>query len=162
LLHRLSQVEPHPSRSLSSHTTISLSVDQTRQFQIFLDHTLVNADLNSHLFLSGSYLYRLPANLPDLGTLKVIHPGWWLGIFKKDRFEPSHALALGIESNQAQRALDLTVDHPILFSYLRGESFSSPGEDGWILITLDGFPLGWGKRVQGVIKNAYPHGLRWN
>jgi NOL1/NOP2/fmu family ribosome biogenesis protein len=25
---------------------------------------------------------------------------------------------------------------------------------------VDGYPIGWGKRVQNVIKNYYPHGLR--
>jgi NOL1/NOP2/fmu family ribosome biogenesis protein len=28
------------------------------------------------------------------------------------------------------------------------------------VITVEGFPLGWGKRVQGVINNYYPRGLR--
>jgi NOL1/NOP2/fmu family ribosome biogenesis protein len=37
----------------------------------------------------------------------------------------------------------------------------SPGEDGWTLAAVDGFPLGWGKRVAGVLKNHYPRGLRW-
>jgi len=23
---------------------------------------------------------------------------------------------------------------------------------------VDGWPLGWGKRVQGILKNHYPHG----
>jgi hypothetical protein len=30
-----------------------------------------------------------------------------------------------------------------------------------LLIGIDGFPLGWGRRVQGRVKNFYPRGLRW-
>ena len=47
-----------------------------------------------------------------------------------------------------------------IMAYLGGESFPNQGDDGWVLVTVDGFPIGWGKRVQNVIKNYYPHGLR--
>jgi NOL1/NOP2/fmu family ribosome biogenesis protein len=93
--------------------------------------------------------------------LKVIHPGWWLGTVKKDRFEPSHALALGLKASQARRLLRLEPDGPQVLAYLHGETLESDGEDGWVLITVGDFPLGWGKRVQGRIKNYFPRGLRW-
>ena len=32
--------------------------------------------------------------------------------------------------------------------------------DGWTLITVDGYSIGWGKAVKGQIKNHYPKGLR--
>ena len=34
------------------------------------------------------------------------------------------------------------------------------GESGWLLVTVDGFPLGWGKRTGRIVKNHYPRGLR--
>jgi NOL1/NOP2/sun family putative RNA methylase len=108
----------------------------------------------------GSYLYRLPENLPDLGGLKVIHPGWWLGSLKKERFEPSHALALGIHAREARQTLDFAAHSTEIASYLHGETLASPGENGWVLVCVDGYPLGWGKRSQGIVKNNYPHGLR--
>ncbi len=33
-------------------------------------------------------------------------------------------------------------------------------QNGWTLITTDGFSVGWGKRVGSIIKNHYPKGLR--
>ena len=56
---------------------------------------------------------------------------------------------------------DLAPDDPQLLAYLRGNSLPMPGEAGWVLVTVAGYPLGWGKRSAGVIKNAYPRGLRW-
>lgn len=141
--------------------TVGLSPQQAQIFKSFVSQTLANTELGTRLGVKGSYLYWLPEGLADLSCLKVIHPGWWLGVFKKDRFEPSHALALAITSKQAQRTIHLTSDSSLLSQYFHGESFPNSGEDGWILITLDGFPIGWGKRVQGVVKNAYPRGLRW-
>ena len=113
------------------------------------------------LHQSGAYLYQLPPGLPELGDLKQLHPGWWLGEFKTGRFEPSHALALGINASQAQHTCDFAPDDPQLLAYLRGSSLPVPGETGWVLVTVAGYPLGWGKRSAGVIKNLYPRGLRW-
>ena len=119
------------------------------------------------LSLAGAYLYQLPANAPDLTGLNVIHPGWWLGAFYSGasqtslRFEPSHALALGLRVEQAQRCLDLQAGSPQVSAYLRGETLAWEGEAGWVLLAVDGFPLGWGKSGRGQVKNFYPRGLRW-
>jgi NOL1/NOP2/fmu family ribosome biogenesis protein len=110
--------------------------------------------------VSGSYIYQLPIEAPDTIGLKVIHPGWWLGTIHNDYFTPSHSLAMGILSDHAMQVLGLQHDDQQLSAYLTGESFTSIGENGWVLVTIDDFPLGWGKRVQNVIKNYYPHGLR--
>ena len=45
--------------------------------------------------------------------------------------------------------------------YLKGESLTIEGNDGWNLVLTDGYPIGWGKRSGGVLKNHYPKGLRW-
>ena len=45
----------------------------------------------------GENLYLVPEVMPDLKGLKVLRPGLHLGSAKKDRFEPSHALALALK-----------------------------------------------------------------
>ena len=126
----------------------------------FAERNLKDPVEPDRLFLHRSYLYRLPEGLPDLGGLRWIHLGWWLGILKKERIEPSHALAVGLEAGGASRAIHLDPASPEVAQYLRGESLPADGEAGWILVTVEGFPLGWGKRVNGVIKNYFPRGLR--
>jgi len=115
---------------------------------------------NRRLYVCGSYMYYLPENYPNMQGLKTIHPGWWLGSIHKNHFSPSHALAMGIIYHQAKNRITLKLDDELAIKYLRGESFSHIGENAWILVTLDGFPIGWGKRVQNIVKNYYPHGLR--
>ena len=44
--------------------------------------------------------------------------------------------------------------------YLRGETLEAAGPDGWALVAVDDWPLGWGRRVGGIVKNFYPKGLR--
>ncbi len=131
-----------------------------RRFIDFWAQTMTIAP-PQELHQSGSYLYQLPPHLPELEPLKQLHPGWWLGAIKPGRFEPAHALALGIQADQAQHIADFDPADPQLLAYLRGESLPIPGNPGWVLITVSGFSLGWGKRSSGLIKNHFPRGLRW-
>jgi len=110
------------------------------------------------LRLQGERLYLVPEGVPEMRGLRAAMPGIWLGTFKKDRFEPAHALALHLHRDQARNVLDLPADGREIAAYLRGESLPSEGVPGWVLVCADGFPLGWGKRVQGVVKNHYPRG----
>jgi len=109
----------------------------------------------------GSYLYAIADGAPDLTGLRFLHPGWWLGEVKKGRFEPSHALALGLQTGQARRTVDFTAESVEAQAYLRGETVPVAGEDGWTLVAVDSYPLGWGKVVSGRLKSHYPKGLRW-
>lgn len=119
----------------------------------------LNVDLaEDRLRVAGERLYFVPDTLADFSRLRVVHPGVWLGTFKKGRFEPAHALALFLKRGQAAHTLDLPADSPALAAYLRGEPLESDGQPGWVVVTADGWPLGWGKRVQGQVKNHYPRG----
>jgi NOL1/NOP2/sun family putative RNA methylase len=120
-----------------------------------------------YLGMVGDRLYLVPEGLPDLRGLRVTVPGVWLGNIKKERFEPAHPLALFLRPGQARNVLDLSSKdvhnqqsgrRPPLQSYLAGETIPSDGTPGWTLVTVDGWPLGWGKRVQGIVKNHYPKG----
>jgi NOL1/NOP2/sun family putative RNA methylase len=108
----------------------------------------------------GSYLYKIHPQCPDLKGLHVIHPGLWLGTLKVNRFEPSQALAMILKPGEALRVMQLDEDETV--GYLQGKALPAPQQEaGWTLLTIDGFPLGWGKCSQGVVKNYYPRGLRW-
>jgi NOL1/NOP2/fmu family ribosome biogenesis protein len=140
-----------------------LSTPQSRLWQDFAGEVL-RADFPSdRLRVRAERLYFVPEELPDFGSLRVLHPGVWLGTFKKERFEPAHPLALFLQPGQAQRVLDLPSQETgerrsPLRAYLSGETIPSDGTPGWTLVTVDGWPLGWGKRVQGILKNHYPRG----
>lgn len=129
-------------------------------FDAFVSKTLTVTPTVAAPAVIGSYLYALSPELPDLRGLRFLHPGWWLGEVKKDRFEPSHAFALGLTPSKVRQVADYPAGSSDLLAYLRGETLVSTGEDGWTMVTVDGFPLGWGKRVAGRLKSHYPKGLR--
>ena len=94
----------------------------------------------------------------DLSGVAVVRDGLWLGERKPGRFEPSHALALAIDPAAARNRVDL--DMAGARRWIAGEPISATGPGGWVLVTVDGFGLGWGKRSGGTVKNHYPKGLR--
>lgn len=145
-------------------TTTSYKHDQQvalQYFERFCQECLYAPGFQSEIVLRGSYIYEIPVAGLDLSGLRAIHAGRWLGEIKTARFEPSHALALSLVAQQAQRVANYQAGDPLILRYLHGEPIPSPGENGWTLLTVDGFGLGWGKRIQGILKCHYPKGLRW-
>ncbi len=157
----------HRDREALTHSRpdrfLQPSASQERLWQDFSEEVLGVEFEAGRLRVRGERLYLVPMELPDLGNLRVPVPGVWLGTFKKERFEPAHPLALFLKPGQTRNVLDLSSKNvgerrSPLHAYLRGESIPSEGMPGWILVTVDGWPLGWGKRVQGIVKNHYPKG----
>jgi len=105
----------------------------------------------------GQSLYWAPVELPDLRGVKVLRPGLELGVLKKDRFKPAHALALWLKT--ATSLENLPADSAAVQAYMRGEVIPS-GRRGWTLVQVDSYSLGWGKGDGKVLKNHYPKGLR--
>lgn len=113
-----------------------------------------------HYIRFGDNLYLAPEEMPKLKGLKVLRPGLHLGELKKNRFEPSHALAHALSPREAKHVWNLGRSDGTAALYLNGGTFPARGEKGWYLICFDGFSLGWGKLAGGVMKNHYPRGLR--
>lgn len=108
----------------------------------------------------GDQLYLVPKQTPSLKGLKVLRPGLHLGTNKKNRFEPSHALALYLNKEKVCHSLDLSADSNEIRAYINGQTIIAEGDKGWYLMTVDGYSIGWGKLAGGVMKNHYPKGLR--
>ncbi len=118
------------------------------------------------LEVRGAMVYMLPeADIPR--GLSFVRNGLLVGELKKGRFEPSQPLAMALKASQYDFCLNLPADDPRTGQYLRGEtlqvtSSEGAGGKGWRLVCVDGYPLGWGKLVNGVLRNKYLSGWRSN
>lgn len=106
----------------------------------------------------GDQLFLAPKECPSLKGLKVLRAGLHLGTVKKNRFEPSHALALFLKPDEVKKSYE--VDEKTAQYYLQGQTFEAEGEKGWYLVCVEGYSLGFGKLSGTVMKNHYPKGLR--
>ena len=105
----------------------------------------------------GQSLYWAPEEMPDIAGLKVLRPGLELGIAKKDRFEPAHALALWLP--QGEYTVSFPVESAGIKAYLHGDVVPHTRR-GWCRVAVDDYGIGWAKGDGTVLKNHYPKGLR--
>lgn len=116
--------------------------------------------LDGEACLFGEQLYLCPNELPaPRDGLRTLRHGLHLGtIVGGNRFEPSHALAMALNTAKVKKAF--TIDCDSASSYLRGNVIPCGDEKGWYVVMHGPFPLGWGKASGGMMKNHYPKGLR--
>ncbi len=176
------------SNAATAGTEKSLTLKDCREFLDFAKEALTipaeELTEGKILLRFGEQLYLAPAETPSLRGLKVLRPGLHLGTVKKNRFEPSHALALFLKKEQVVHAVNLACDGTAVRKYLEGQTLTiGAGCDvemahiitrgrmaaeqenvslpkGWCLVCVDGYSLGWGKAAGAVLKNHYPKGLR--
>lgn len=158
------------SKNRKNETKPALTKENMKLLSEFLDET-ISEDVaawikNSRLVMFGEQLYRLPDMEVDIKGLKVQRAGLHIGEFKKQRFEPSHSLALALKLNDAKNLVKLTCDNPQTIGFFNGQSVMLSDEQaaeckkGWALVCVDGYPAGWGKVNGAQVKNHYPKGLR--
>ena len=80
--------------------------------------------------------------------------GLLLGEIRNGRFEPSQALAMALKKEEFAQCISFSANDAAIEKYLRGETvFTSAKYNGWVLICVDDYPLGFGKMQNGQIKN---------
>ena len=158
------------SKNRKNETKPALTKENMKLLSEFLDE-IISKDMaawikNSRLVMFGEQLYRLPDMEVDIKGLKVQRAGLHIGEFKKQRFEPSHSLALALKLSEAKNVVKLTCDNPQTIGFFNGQSVMLSDElaaeckKGWALVCVDGYPAGWGKVNGAQVKNHYPKGLR--
>lgn len=127
-------------------------------------------------------VYLVPEALGARKGLVFLRNGLYLGEIRKDRFEPSQSFAMALKKEEYTAVIDLDYSDVRVEKYLRGEtlevddivernlqeaekmsdtkSMKKRLEKGWQLVCVNGYPLGWGKLVNGTLKNKYHAGWR--
>lgn len=146
---------PTPFKQLKSN----LSKQQMNLLTAFYQDNL-NIPVPDHLYASGDHLYAIPKPYLDLSGIRILRQGLYLGECKKNRFEPSHSLALALKPEEVKRVYPFTRDSTEIQHYLHGDTLEGQLGNGFGVILVDGFPIGFVKEVNGILKNYYPKGLR--
>lgn len=134
------------------------------ELETFFAHVSWKLD-PSRLDIHGERIYYMPENLPAVKGIRFLRTGLLLGELKKNRFEPSQALAMALKKEDYDFCIDLKAGDERVTRYLKGETLdvedlAGSKEKGWYLVCVDGYPLGFGKLAGGVLKNKYLPGWR--
>lgn len=136
-------------------TSPAVRVTENSSFLQF-EKEFLNTHLSGDLRLFGDNLYLVPCGI-SLDKIKVVRAGLHLGILKKNRFEPSHALAKALACTDFKYCVELNDDE--LKKYMHGETLPTD-VSGWAAVTYGGYAIGWAKGSGGILKNHYPKHLR--
>ncbi|MBT9775799.1 NOL1/NOP2/sun family putative RNA methylase [Clostridium sp. MCC353] len=139
-------------------------LDKLPELKEFLDMVSMPIDKNRLVSRQG-LIYYLPQGYRLGHKLRYLRTGLLMGEVKKNRFEPSQALAMALKMEEFQNSLSFAHDDPRVIRYLKGETIvlepDEPEIKGWCLICVDGYPLGFAKGSGRSMKNKYYPGWRW-
>ena len=127
----------------------------------FLEH--INFEIpEDRVVIKNDRLYLVPVGVPDLKGLRVMREGLLLGEIVKNRFEPAEALACAIKPEEFDNVYMMSAGDPDTIKYLKCETLyaKTPVKDGYVLMCVDGFPLGFAKANGNTLKNKYLPGWR--
>lgn len=121
-----------------------------------------------YLVVNGTHLFVPSIDTRAIRGLKTIKNGLYLGEIKATNkgfvLTPSHSLALALDRKTIKEdsMISLSYEDSNVLRYLKGETLTTtPGKKGNVVIAVDGYPLGFGKRsADGLIKNLYPKAWR--
>lgn len=152
----------HPAYVPSSAMGGRPSADLEVLYQFLASEGIHFPFRKERLLVQNGYVQYVPEIMPELKGLHIMRSGWFLGEIKKKRFEPSGAFARGLTTDVCDKVISYSADSAEVIKYLKCETLSvDPSlENGWYLVCVDGFPLGWGKISNGTMKNKYPSGWR--
>ena len=155
----------------------SFSSVKTIDFESLPDDvkSFLNGYADSSVFYTRNYLmakdgniYILPKGYKDIMSHNIhfLRTGVLMGnIGKGKKFVPSTALALSNEFGTIRNCLNLSQEDSSVIKYLKGETLiinEFDGQDepqkGFVLIKVDGFPLGFAKYDGNKFKNLYEKG----
>lgn len=132
-----------------------------------VDPAMVGGSWETERFdIHGERVYYMSEDLPAMKGIRFLRTGLLVGELKKNRFEPSQALAMCIRREDYPYTISLPVEDERVIKYLKGETLdvadvTDHKAKGWYLFCVDGYPLGWGKLASGTLKNKYLPGWRW-
>lgn len=154
-----SPLKKEPGNSRDSRGSVSLPLAAEEFLQ------MTGLDFSKGSFkLEKDRLYVLPIET-EMPKLRYLRTGLYLGELKKNRFEPSQALAMALSPDTFASCICLSGEDLRTRKYLKGETIDvtdlcPANSKGWQLVCVDGFSLGFGKLDRGKLKNKYYAGWR--
>ena len=144
-------------------------IDLPEEFISFIKDIDVDYDY-TRFIINKDRIYYTPDKDMNLRGLRILRNGLLMGELKKNRFEPSQALASSLSKEMYKNYVDLSLEEPEVIKYLKGETVELTAEqqernshlkNGWGLVCVDGYSLGFAKVIGTTLKNKYLPGWRW-
>ncbi|OOO00727.1 MAG: RNA methyltransferase [Epulopiscium sp. Nele67-Bin004] len=119
-------------------------------------HTYIN--ISEFVLEKDGRVYIVSEEMPEQNKIRMHRSGLLLGEMKKNRFEVSHTVAVAYKKEMYKNTIELDYDSAV--KYLKGETLVLDAPQGYHVVCIQGYPLGWVVSQNGRLKNKYPANLR--
>ena len=159
--HFIALIQKHGEEKPQKIKAIKANISKQNQklVQDFYQHYL-HIKVPPYLYDNNNHIYALLPQFPELKGIRVLRNGLYLGECKKNRFEPSLALALTLHKEDVKQSYTFHETDLEVQRYLHGESIEGSNQKGYGVIFVEDYPLSFYKESQHQAKNLYPKGLR--
>lgn len=130
-------------------------------FLDFSDESRLNELLHEIRRMSDGRIVYAPFTFHEnLLRLRILSLGVEVGELLKGRFKPCHSFFVACHGLHSRNEIDFLPESYELRRYLSGNTLPVPVDmRGFAAVSVDGCTLGYGKAVDGVLKNHFPKGL---
>lgn len=159
--HFIALIQKHGEEKSQKIKGIKPSISKPNQLlvQDFYKQYL-NIKVPPYLFDNNNHIYALLPQFPELKGIRVLRNGLYLGECKKNRFEPSLALALTLHKEDVKQSYTYHESDQQILDYLHGETIIGSHQKGYGILFVEDYPLSFYKESNHQAKNLYPKGLR--
>lgn len=99
------------------------------------------------VFENGRIYKELDLNI-DLKGIKIVRNGLYVGEIKGRSFSPSSAFIMAMKKDDFKNVIDFDSEDENLIKYLKCETIFVDIDDGFKIICVNGYPLGYGKKLR--------------
>ncbi len=159
--HFIALIQKHGEAATTKVKALKPTISKQNQklVQDFYSQYL-NLKAPQYLYNNNNHIYALLPQFPELKGIRVLRNGLYLGECKKNRFEPSLALALTLHHEDVKQSYTFHENDLKVRQYLHGEAIEGSNQKGYGVIFVEDYPLSFYKESQHQAKNLYPKGLR--
>ncbi len=146
---------------LDEYVQLKLPLCKDKAYLDFIDDTFSVIPSGTASLFGGS-ICLVPQGIPQALLPRLKHAiGVYAGEVQHGRFVPHHSLVMAEHGGIYKRKLTLDENDSRLKAYMRGEEIDCPADwRGYCAVAYRGHNIGWGKAVNGRMKNHLPKGLR--
>lgn len=159
--HFIALIQKHGKHHISKVKTLKANISKQNDMLVkqFYKQYL-NISSPRYLYDNHNHIYAILPQFPELKGIRVLRNGLYLGECKKNRFEPSLALALTLHKEDVKQSYTFHECDQQIKQYLHGESIEGSNQKGYGVIFVEDYPLSFYKESHHQAKNLYPKGLR--
>lgn len=159
--HFIALIQKHgkhtPTKAKAMKPTIS---KQNQKLVNDFYKTYLKIQCPSYLYDNNNHIYAILPQFPELKGVRILRNGLYLGECKKNRFEPSLALALTLKKEDVKQFYTYHENDQEIIRYLHGEAIQGTSQKGYGVLFVEDYPLSFYKESHSQAKNLYPKGLR--